>query len=54
MFITFFGKNSISIACSFSQNENLAESIIRIQKESEIAARQVVTQIILSDKGLSS
>ena len=53
-FINFFGKNSMLIDCSFSQDENLSESIRRIQKESEIAVRQGVTQLVLSDKGLSS
>jgi glutamate synthase (NADPH/NADH) large chain len=53
-FINFFGKNSVTINCTFSRNENLADSINRIQKESEIAARQGVTQLILSDKELSA
>ena len=53
-FINFFGKNSISIDCTFSDDENLTLAIKRIQKESEIAVRQGVTQLILSDKELSS
>ena len=53
-FINFFGKSSIIIDCSFSKDENLQDSINRIQKESEIAVRQGVIQIILSDKNLSS
>ncbi len=53
-FITFFGKNSINIDCTFAEDENLANAIQRIQKESEIAVRQGVTQLILSDKDLSS
>ena len=52
-FINFFGKSSITIDCTFSINENLANSISRIQKESEIAVRQGVTQLILSDKNIS-
>ena len=52
-FINFFGKNSVIINCTFLQNENLVDSINRIQKEAEIAVRQGVTQIILSDKELS-
>ena len=43
-FINFFGKNSVIINCSFSQDGNLEDSIKRIQKESEIAVRQGVTQ----------
>jgi len=53
-FINFFGKNSLTIDCTFSLNENLAESINRIQKEAEIAVRQGITQLILSDKELST
>ena len=53
-FINFFGKSSIIIDCSFSKDENLQDSINRIQKESEIAVRQGIIQIILSDKNLSS
>ncbi len=53
-FINFFGKNSINIDCTFVQGENLDNAIKRIQKEAEIAVRQGVTQLILSDKDLSS
>jgi len=52
-FINFFGKNSSIIDCTFSKEENLSVAIDRIQKESEIAVRQGVTQLILSDKSLS-
>ena len=53
-FINFFGENSVIINCTFSKNENLTDSIKRIQKEAEIAVRQGVTQLILSDKELSN
>ena len=52
-FINFFGKNSITIDCTFNQNEGLESAIKKIQKESEIAVRQGVTQLILSDKNIS-
>ena len=52
-FINFFGKNSINIDCSFLKDENLLDAIERIQKEAEIAVRQGITQLILSDKDLS-
>ena len=52
-FINFFSKNSVSIDCTFSNEHNLFESIKRIQKESEIAVRQGVTQLVLSDKNIS-
>ena len=52
-FINFFGKNSVSIDCTFSNDQSLFDSIKRIQKESEIAVRQGVTQLVLSDKAIS-
>ncbi|WP_075522169.1 glutamate synthase large subunit [Candidatus Pelagibacter communis] len=52
-FINFFGKNSLPIDCTFSIQEKLVDAIKRIQKEAEIAVRQGVTQLILSDKDLS-
>ena len=52
-FINFFGTNSSTIDCAFSKEENLSVAIDRIQKQSEIAVRQGVTQLILSDKSLS-
>ena len=53
-FINFFGNNSSIIDCTFSEEETLFDSIKKIQKEAEIAVRQGVTQLILSDKELSS
>ena len=53
-FINFFGKNSINIDCTFYQDESLANAIKKIQKEAEIAVRQGVSQLVLSDKDLSS
>ena len=52
-FINFFGKNSIVIDCTFDKNGNLSDAIDKIQKDAEIAVRQGVTQLILSDKSLS-
>jgi glutamate synthase (NADPH) large chain len=52
-FINFFGKNSVTIDCTFDKNENLETAIEKIQKKSEIAVRQGVTQLILSDKNIS-
>jgi glutamate synthase (NADPH/NADH) large chain len=53
-FINFFGKNSKILDCTFSKEENLTVALERIQRESEIAARQGITQLILSDKNLSN
>ena len=52
-FINFFGKTSVTIDCTFDKNENLEDVIKKIQKNSEIAARQGATQLILSDKNIS-
>ena len=52
-FINFFGKNSITIDCTFKKDQNLEQTIERIQNESEISVRQGITQIILSDKNVS-
>ncbi len=53
-FIKFFGKNSVSIDCTFDRkNETLEMGIKRIQQESEISARQGITQLILTDKNIS-
>ena len=52
-FINFFGQKSITIDCTFDKSENLETSIERIRKESEIAVRQGLTQLVLSDKNIS-
>ena len=52
-FINFFRKNSATIDCTFSKNESLEIAIEKVQKESEIAVRQGVTQLILSDRSIS-
>ena len=52
-FTNFFGEKSITIDCTFDKSENLETSIERIRKESEIAVRQGLTQLILSDKNIS-
>ena len=53
-FINYFVGNSLIIDCTFSNEENLPSAIKRIEKEAEIAVRQGITQLILSDKELSS
>ena len=52
-FTDFFEKKSIVIDCTFALEENLENAIERIKKESEVAARKGVTQLILSDKNIS-
>ena len=53
-FTNFFGKNSKNIDCTFFKEDSLTNAIKKIQKEAEIAVRQGVTQLILSDKDLST
>jgi glutamate synthase (NADPH) large chain len=52
-FISFFEKNSIIIDCTFDGADSLEKAIEKIQKDSEIAVRQGVTQLILTDKNIS-
>ena len=49
-FTNFFGKNSLSIDCTFLKEESLTVAIEKIQKKAEIAVRQGITQLTLSDK----
>ena len=53
-FTNFFGKSSLTIDCTFINEDNLSTSIKRIQKQAEIAVRQGITQLVLSDKEISS
>ncbi len=53
-FVNFFGTNTLKIDCTFTFEEELLSAIKRIQKEAEIAVRQGVTQLILTDKEFSS
>ena len=52
-FLNYFGNNYKIIECLFSKEENLEDSIKRIRKEAEIAVRQGITQLVLSDKNVS-
>ena len=52
-FLNYFGNNYKIIECLFSKEENLEDSINRIRKEAEIAVRQGITQLVLSDKNVS-
>jgi len=52
-FLSFFGKNSKTIDCTFTHDQTLKESLDGIMKESEIAVRQGTTQLILTDKKIS-
>ena len=53
-FINFFGKNSAKIDCTFDKEENLETALNNIKKLSEVAVREGVTQLILTDKNISN
>ena len=53
-FVNLFGSNSILIDCTFSIKESLLDALEKIKKEAEIAVRQGVTQLILTDKEIST
>ena len=52
-FINFFGKKHKILDCTFNKNETLLNGLDRIRKETEIAVREGITQIILTDKDIS-
>jgi glutamate synthase (NADPH/NADH) large chain len=52
-FLSFFGGNYKVINCTFTKEDNLESSLNKIRKEAEIAARQGITQLVLSDKYVS-
>jgi len=49
----FFGKNSTIVDCTFDKDENLENAIEKIKKISEVAVREGITQLLLSDKNIS-
>ena len=49
----FFGKNSTIVDCTFDKDENLENAIEKIKKISELAVREGITQLLLSDKNIS-
>ncbi len=52
-FINYFGKNYKIIDCTFDENQSLEDAIEKLKKDAEIAVREGITQIILSDKNIS-
>ena len=52
-FINYFGKNYKTIDCTFDENQSLEEAIDKIKKDTEVATREGITQLILSDKNTS-
>ena len=53
-FISYFGTNHKIFDCTFDDGQNLEEAINNLKKETEIAVRQGITQIVLSDKNINS
>ena len=52
-FLSYFGDNHKVIECTFSNDESLESNIKKITKQSEIAVREGITQLVLSDKNIS-
>ena len=52
-FTNYFEKNLKTIDCTFSTEQSLEDAIELIKKDAEIAVRQGVTQIVLTDKNVS-
>ena len=52
-FITYFGNNYKIFDCTFKNGETLEDALNRLKKETEIAVRQGITQIVISDKDIS-
>ncbi len=52
-FISYFGANHQIFECTFDESENLESAIEKLKKDTEIAVRQGITQIVLTDKNIS-
>ena len=52
-FINFFGKNYRTLECVFDKNSDLESSLEEIKNQAEQAAREGITQLILTDKNIS-
>ena len=52
-FINYFGNNYKVFNCTFKKNETLENALKNLKKNTEIAVRQGVTQIVLTDKNIS-
>ena len=53
-FIDFFGKNQRILDCLFDKNSDLESALDNLKNQAEQAAREGITQLILSDKNISS
>tara|TARA_B100001540_G_scaffold309372_1_gene325442 strand:- start:1760 stop:6262 length:4503 start_codon:yes stop_codon:yes gene_type:complete len=52
-FINFFGKKHKILDCTFKSDQSLLNGLNTIKRETEIAVREGITQIILTDKNIS-
>ena len=52
-FVNFFKNKHKILNCTFNVEETLLQGLERIKKETEIAVREGITQIILTDKDIS-
>ena len=53
-FIDFFGKNQRILECLFDKNSDLENALENLKNQAEQAAREGITQLILTDKNISS
>ena len=53
-FLNYFGNNYKILDCTFKDDEKIEKAIEELKQEAEIAVRQGITQLILSDKNISN
>ncbi|MDC3004934.1 glutamate synthase large subunit [Candidatus Pelagibacter sp.] len=52
-FVSYFGKNNQVFDCTFNDEKTLEDALNNLKKDTEIAVRKGITQIVLSDKNIS-
>ena len=52
-FVSYFGENNQVFDCTFNDEKTLEDSLNNLKKDTEIAVRKGITQIVLSDKNIS-
>ena len=52
-FVSYFGENNQVFDCTFNDEKTLEYALNNLKKDTEIAVRKGITQIVLSDKNIS-
>ena len=52
-FVSYFGENNQVFDCTFNDEKTLEDALNNLKKDTEIAVRKGITQIVLSDKNIS-